>query len=219
MKTLICLFLLSVALISCDSIHSSWNGVHGNGELKTEERTVAAFTKVIVDGSMDVKLTAGNSTQTMDIRTDSNILPLIKTEVENGTLRISSEKSFSTKKGILVTIAVPMIEAVRVNGSGDVAVKNINSETFSVDVHGSSDMAFQGTAKNFNVDIYGSGDVNAVNLNSENSTIKINGSGDVDVTCTSSLTVNINGSGDVTYGGNPTNVKKVINGSGDCSKR
>ena len=67
-------------------------------------------------------------------------------------------------------------------------------------------------------EINGSGDINLFEFYAKNATVEINGSGDIELSVSDSLEAEINGSGDIKYKGNPVEVKRSVNGSGDIGR-
>ncbi|MCC7429294.1 DUF2807 domain-containing protein [bacterium] len=215
--------LLSLALpLLVFGCACSGNGknIRGNGVSKTETREVGNFTSIELDGSFDVHVTCQEK-QNLEISGDENILPLVKTEVRNNTLRVylDHEGSLSTTKKLELTISVENIEKINLSGSGDIFVDNLANEKFSVQIDGSGDVQLSGETDFFATEINGSGNVQAEKLASKNAEVEINGSGDVVVNVSEKIEAEINGSGDISYYGNPTSVSKNINGSGRISKQ
>ena len=79
------------------------SGIKGNGQIITEERQVPAFTKINIKNKIIVKYKQ-DSTLKLIVKTDSNLIKIVKTEVKNGTLNIYSSKDYSAKNKILIEI-------------------------------------------------------------------------------------------------------------------
>ncbi|MDG2425693.1 MAG: DUF2807 domain-containing protein [Flavobacteriales bacterium] len=111
---------------------------------------------------------------------------------------------------------------VRVNGSGDITIKDIEGvEVFEVIINGSGDVDFSGPISEANllsVTINGSGDVDARAVPSQRVKAGIFGSGDVQAHALERLDVEIYGSGDVDYLGDPLKVKATTEGSGSVQR-
>lgn len=223
------MILASCGMIDC---------VQGSGEVTSENRPVSPFENVTSAGSMDVVVTQG-STQSIRVEAEENIIPLIKTEIANGTLTISTKKGscFSTTKGVTVYVTMPTVKRLVVDGSGDFsgATKivssgldleingsgdmNLNVEgPVNTSIDGSGDVVLAGKAPKLAISVNGSGDVHADKLVTESASVDVDGSGDCILNVTRELTVSVNGSGDVTYRGNPPSVHTSIHGSGDVQK-
>ncbi|HPQ42332.1 MAG TPA: DUF2807 domain-containing protein, partial [bacterium] len=82
MKALIGLSSPAIFLMMILSIHAGWlgQGITGEGPVLDESRDVAAFSEIVLDGSIDARITAAD-TQSVMVRAQQNILPLIVTEV------------------------------------------------------------------------------------------------------------------------------------------
>jgi hypothetical protein len=192
-------------------------GVQGSGHLKSETRHVGSFSKVRVEGSIDVEAKIGSQTD-LKVSADDNLLSLIKTRVEGDTLIIRSEGSFSTNNRMVVQFSAPKIQAASVAGSGDVKVDGLRGGDFAASISGSGDISATGSAGAVSVSIAGSGDASLKGLQSSSATVSISGSGDASVNTSGPLSVVINGSGDVVYSGKPTSIAKKINGSGSVEQ-
>jgi hypothetical protein len=235
----LCGFAVVVAAAPAQA--GSWNSerVKGSGQVKTEARAVGHFNGVALALPGSVELRIGN-TESVTIETDDNLLPLIETVVENGTLKIRATRrnvNFDTRRMKFVvqakaveTLAVDgsgSINAdplrgskvmVAIGGSGSINVKSIDSESLSVNIGGSGDLKVGGgAAKRLTVSIAGSGDVDMGRLQSTDASVNIAGSGDATIAVRDQLKVIIAGSGDVNYYGDPR-VSTTVGGSGGANK-
>jgi hypothetical protein len=209
----------------------------GSGNIITGERKVSEFNKVHLKSSGNVFLTLGEK-QTMRIKTDDNILPLIETDVSGQKLTISHGKHYLRPTVFEVFITVNNLEEVAISGSGNVRGKNrFMAEAFYTEISGSGDMDLEvetgrleakisgsgsirlaGKAENYTVSISGSGEVKAFEVQAKNVSVKISGSGDCRVHASESLVAKISGSGDVYYKGRPQ-INTKISGSGSLISR
>ncbi|MBX7219340.1 MAG: DUF2807 domain-containing protein [Blastocatellia bacterium] len=192
--------------------------VKGNGIVKTETRSVPAFTAIDSEGSFDVVVECQKA-QNLVVEAEENILPLIETKVEDGTLHIDSKKSFSTRKGIKIVISVPDLNEVELSGSGNISVAEVKTDRFKVDVNGSGNVTVQGATKAADISLSGSGNINTSKLTSEQAQVDLSGSGNIKVFANQEIEGDISGSGNILYAGEPTNVRKHVRGSGDMRKQ
>ncbi|WP_158642779.1 head GIN domain-containing protein [Chitinophaga japonensis] len=234
---LLVLLVFSLFTASCDV--TGQNHVRGSGNVQKEERSVGAFTKLSVRGSMDVFLTQGPAKAAV-IEADDNILPLIELEKEGDELvvRLRRHTSINTRKAMKVYLTTPEIEGLYLAGSGNIKLENkfsnnremklkvsgsgnidgeLNAPQVDADISGSGDITLRGETKELDIDIAGSGDFKGSDLLSENADIKIAGSGDALVHASMTLDARIAGSGDVRYKGTPQVSSKVA-GSGSVKK-
>lgn len=203
----------AVALAAAPAFAWSWTSVKGSGHVVSETRTVQPFDRIGSSGSADVIVTVG-SPQSVTVKADDNVVPLIETIVENGRLKIESKGSYDSDSGVTVTITVPSLKGAALSGSGDISVTGVEGASFDAALSGSGDITVVGKAEKVSVSVAGSGDVHLYQLASRRAEVSIAGSGDVEVNAADALSASIAGSGDVTYRGRPA-VKRSVAGSGD----
>lgn len=223
-KSILCLLaliLLAVPSISADNFFD-WvtgrNCIEGSGDLATEQRDVDEFTRIELKGCVDVFVTVGEARK-VTLTFDDNLLDLIKTDVRGKTLKITTEKSYSSRRSCKVEISVPKLEEVRVTGSGDVEIYSLSGDYFEFTVSGSGDMRAEGEIDELDIRVSGSGDVDTRDLVAKEASVKISGSGDVKVYATEGFYGRVSGSGDIDVYGNPENMSRHVSGSGDIRKR
>ncbi|AKU21734.1 DUF2807 domain-containing protein [Massilia sp. MB5] len=212
--------------------------VQGSGKIVKQSREPGHFSGVGLGIGGNVEVRVGNS-ESVTIETDENILPLIETVVENGTLKIRPMKkdtSFDTRN-LRIVVQARALEKVSVGGSGNVEVNGMRGERLQFDVGGSGNINVRGlegasvavslggsgslkasgTAENLNVSIGGSGKVALGQLQARNVVVSIGGSGEATVWAKESLNTSVAGSGDVSYYGDPR-VNKNVTGSGSVRR-
>jgi hypothetical protein len=193
-------------------------GIRGSGVVKTESRTVGEFERIVVEGSTDVSVRAGEA-QSVTASGDDNLVGFITTEVREGALFVGMKSgSYSPHTHMHVSVAVPALESVQVRGSADVDVEGLAGESFEVGIQGSGDVKASGKVGRVEASVSGSGDMKLDGLEAREARVSVSGSGDVEVWAADSLVVSIAGSGDVTYRGDPK-LTKSIAGSGDLRRR
>jgi hypothetical protein len=212
-KSALFIVLIAVAVLGS----TAWGEqVTGSGVSKTEQRDVADFHAIHINGSPNVKVVMGPE-RSVSVTTDDNVLPVIETNVEDGTLVIGAKQNFNTHLGVTVQVTVPTLDAVAIHGSGDVDVKDLKAEKFKAEIQGSGDISVAGSADEVDVEIQGSGDVKLGNLEAKRAAVEVQGSGDSTVKVSEELTVHLAGSGDVKYIGDPK-VTKTGDASGNVKK-
>ena len=209
----------------------------GSGNIITEKREVSEFNSVHLKGSGNVVLTQGEQ-QSLLIKTDDNIMPLIETDVSGNKLTISHGNHHLRPTSFEVYITLENLEGVRISGSGDIIGKGrFVTDTLFTEISGSGDMDLEvetglletkisgsgsihlsGKAEDYTVSISGSGKINAFDVDAKHVSVKISGSGDCRVSATESLDAKISGSGDVYYRGRPQ-INAKISGSGSLKSR
>lgn len=206
---------------------------------KKETRNTGAFSSIEFRIHGKLYLTQG-SPQKVEVEASKDVLSMIKTDVEGGTLEIevtSKMRNFKSDEEIIVYVTAEKIENINVTGSGDViAQTKIKSEMLALKVSGSGSlqaeievannleahlsgsgkMELKGTCKNIDSHVSGSGKVKLDATIVENANFNISGSGKIEATGTaSSVKTSISGSGKVLAADLETNSCDVrLSGSG-----
>jgi len=222
--------LLAAFLTSCNDC------MEGNGKMATRTAKFSEITAVKLSLSADVKL-VNDSSGTVKIEGESNIIEAIVLEQTGTKLNITSDGCFSSRKPITITIPMQLVTDLQINGSGsiigsaqlaasdlelgingsgdiniDVRATNVKSR-----INGSGNIILKGSAQRHKIDVNGSGDLEAAGFPTGNVAITVNGSGDCKVLATTALAIKIRGSGSVYYGGSP-DISSDIKGSGTLQK-
>jgi hypothetical protein len=207
------------------------------GPVKTETRTVPNFHGVELDMSGDVEIKRADQ-YSLTVHAQESVLPKIKTEVENGILRLYVDGMMWSSSDIRFEISGPNLDAFQLDGSGTINVlDSLQGERLSFEVSGSGDMIatsldasrvesrisgsgtvrLAGAARDVSVVVDGSGDVVAQDLRVENLEVDISGSGSVRCGVDRRIGGTISGSGGVYYTGSPS-VEVNVTGSGEVEK-
>src|SRR5204862_1839680 len=79
-----------------------WVGIRGNRQIKTEERTIAAFTEIDAGGAFIIEWESGSPA--LRITTDENLLSYVESDVSGDTLRLRTHEQIWPTHGIKVVI-------------------------------------------------------------------------------------------------------------------
>lgn len=189
------------------------NGKKGNGKLSSEKRIISNFNAIKVTGSMDV-IYQKSSISELTVEADSNLLDNIETVIKGKTLHIKSNGGFSTNNRITIKCSSPSIEHVKISGSGDVVLQNIEEPELILQISGSGDIEVDGVCDDLTASVSGSGDIDAEELIAQHVVVNVAGSGDVIVTAKQSVVASVAGSGDIKVKGKPQQQQVSERGSG-----
>jgi hypothetical protein len=227
------LFLL--ASLQCRS--QAKDVIHGEGNVVTQEISLASLRGIELRFSGDVVLTQG-SAQKIVLEGQQNILDNISRRVKNGIWDISYEKDVRNAKDVTVHITLPSLDKLNLSGSGSIhssskftglekleinlagsggITLDLAAVETDIDLAGSGNINLSGSSARLDISIAGSGNVEAGDLSSENCEVRIIGSGDATVNVSKELAVNITGSGDVHYSGTASTDTRIT-GSGEVTK-
>lgn len=240
MKSNVFLSLFLVPFFLTAAYCQKATSISGTGPVVKQSREASGFTKVSHNISGNVYITAGSGFK-VEVEGQENILGILETKVESGTLKIQFKPNTSINdiKTLNVYVTAPSYEALNLNGSGDMVAENaLKGNSLSLNLSGSGNLKVSsvsysdvsaaisgsgnltvggGTADKVSLSVTGSGDLKADDLKGNVSEAKIVGSGDITCSANNSLSASIVGSGDIRYKGSPqVNVK--ISGSGEVSK-
>lgn len=143
----------------------------------------------------------GNET-ILTITTDQNILPCIKTKIENGVLKIFTENDCNIYPSQLVIRGTsPELKQASISGGWNFYLDSpFKSEEFTATVTGGGDMYFENQAviSSCNIRITGGGDMKASSLSCDYLKAKVSGGGDLDLTGEADHgNIQISGGGDI----------------------
>lgn len=191
-------------------------GIRGNGRIKTEERSIAAFAALDIGGAFEIEWRSG--APALRITTDENLLPYIENNVSDDTLRLRTREHVWPTRGIKVVISSPTRTGGRIRGAVKLTVKQLSGPTFALESQGASEVSLDGSIDRLLVDMTGASQLTADGLQAKTAEISTTGAGDADVAVTDTLKVVITGAGKVTYSGNPK-VTKQVTGAGTIRRR
>lgn len=236
MKTFKSLFTL--ILISTIGFYSS---VYAGNSDKTETRNLSNYHAVKVSAGIDLYLKMGD-TEEVKVVAEDDIIDDLKTEVENGTLKIYMKKSnwnwggFSKTRKVYVT--VKELDEIHASSGSDVKSENtlkgesldvkassgsdvsldVVYKNFSLDTSSGSDAKVSGKTKTFEAEASSGSDINAKELESVICKVKVSSGSDASVNVSDELYARASSGADVYYYGNPQ-VKDIDESSGGDVKR
>jgi hypothetical protein len=229
--------LLPIMLLALLTHCNTGNVVVGTGPVEERVLEIPPFDAITVRGAMDVRLTRSNE-QAVKVEAQGNLIDLLSTDVTDGTWTISAKENYTTRKRFVLHIALPRITGITIQGSGDVEgpdvfevdhldleVKGsgdlkigVQAQSIAARIKGSGDMELRGNCGSLSASVQGSGDLDAGSLTCVEVNALVQGSGDITVHATDQLTARVQGSGDIRYKGDPAQVEKQVNGSGDIKR-
>lgn len=192
-------------------------GIRGNGQIKTEERSVTIFTNLDASGAFRIEWETG--VPSLRITTDANLLPYVESAVSGEILRLRTREHLWPTNGIKVVISSPTRAGGKMRGAVKLTVNQLSGSTFALQSEGASEVTLDGSVDRLLVDMTGASQLAADRLQTKTAEISTTGAGDADVAVTDTLKVAITGAGKVTYSGNPATIKKKITGAGSVRRK
>jgi len=209
-----------------------------------EQRQVENFTAIEVSGSMQVYLAQGSENALAVSAGHVKYNSKIKTEVKNGTLRISVDGGVWngmgwTDRKLTAYVTVKELKKIDISGASVIAISetfsadvlkidvsgaseikgNLALSTLNIDISGASVVRFTGKVANALISASGASRFNSYNLVSEMCKADASGAASIQLTATSALSANASGGANIYYKGNPTTINVHSSAGASIKKR
>lgn len=205
------------------------SAVQAQGSSKTFP--LDGFSAIALKGSSNLKVVQG-STFSVTAHGEEKDLTYARAEVDNdGNLSLWVETDSKSLFGVVTVssepeiefrVTLPVVNAIRVTGSGDALADTLESEKLDLRVTGSGLIKVEKVAAEaLNTGVTGSGDLILGTVLAVHGAAGITGSGDIrmDNFIGEDFTAQIKGSGDMAIGGKVANLNITVMGSGDFMGR
>ena len=231
--------LAMLLLSSCTiSVKNTGEAIEA-GEITKETRQLAEFNKILTNGAMDIEFISSDSTY-IELEAGKNILPHIKTEVYNNTLKIQLDNNGGTpfisadkrtihfqgnngnngQNNFKVKIYAPSLEEYKAGGAITFKSDSITSDNFTIRLAGACDADIKSLkCKNVKIETAGSSDLGLKIKNAENTELNTAGHSDVNITFDNCnrASINVAGSSDITLKGTLNILDKHLAGAMDLN--
>ena len=235
-KSILFLFI-SAVLTSCNI--GMLNGVKGNGNVITKNRKVSEDFKTIkVSTGWDVYITQGDKNE-VGVEADENLHDIIITNIENGALKIYSDKGIWGATANKIHVTVKDLQTLAATSGSNVFSENeISTSNFSVSVTSGADVNVKVNAENVQTNATSGADlrisgksinhtskatsgasINAYDLISENVNAGATSGADINVYASEKINASATSAGDIDYKGNPKTTKKSSTSGGSVSQK
>ncbi len=212
-------------------------------DANAEARNVKGFHAIEVSGGIDLYLSSGDEAVAVSA-SDREIRDRIKTEVENGVLKIyydwkkgMSLKTF--KNSMKAYVSYKTLEKLTASGGCDVNIEDaiksekfalslsggsdikgrINGGSFVINVSGGSDADLSGAVIDLKIQASGGSDFSGNDLAAENCVIYASGGSDVEIMVNKEFYAEASGGSDVLWKGKATVKGSKASGAGKVSHR
>jgi putative autotransporter adhesin-like protein len=214
--------------------------IRGNGNIRSEDRTVGSFKNVDVSGAAKVYVSQGDQ-HSVKVEADDNLLPFIEVAQQDDKIIVREKPGYNLKPtgDILVYVTSPVynkIEAsgacdiigqgkitnpedfeLHVSGAGDINME-VDAPQLTAEVSGSGNINLKGQTKDVDLQLTGAGHAHCYDLLAENTKVDITGAGSAEVYASVKLDADVSGAGSVSYKGNAGTVNQKVSGAGSVKK-
>jgi len=229
---IIAAFGLSVLTSSCHI-----GCVKGSGKAISENRIINKFSKIDISGGFKINIKQ-DSSLTLNVTADDNLLKYIRTQVNGNKLRIYTRKNFCNNAPIVINLGVGQLEEIKASGAVELASQSrINTRNLKLDFSGASkidmdlsaadvktsargatEIKLKGQAASHSVDIAGVGKLSALDFVVGNYKVNTSGSGHCQVNVLKSLITNTSGVSNIEYRGSPSTIETHKSGTSNIKK-
>lgn len=202
-----------------------------------------SFSSIKITGGIDLFLSEGGEEAVAVSASEEKYRDAIKTEINNGQLRIyfEGEKAWANwkNKNLRVYVAYKKLEKLEATGACDVQVSGIISSpslhlNFSgasdfkgavvvtdlkIDLSGASDVTIKGTAVKVDISSSGASDVKGYDLTTDYCTAKASGASDINITVNKEITAHASGASDIKYKGDAVIKEQHSGGASSVEKK
>jgi Putative auto-transporter adhesin, head GIN domain len=224
------------------TINGGGNMVRGSGRVVQESRPIQGVRAIEVSGSGRLEYVL-DVAESLTVEAEDNILPLLSSEVRDGTLVLGPKPntSMTTNKGVTYRVALPQaLESLKMWGSTSARISELkgggkttftlqesskaivasfDGDSVEADLHGSSQLTIEsGQARDQIVKVFDSSTYTADGFKTPSGTITASNSGSAVVNVTGALNATAVNSGSVRYAGSPT-VSRQVKDSGKVEPR
>ncbi|WP_397446318.1 head GIN domain-containing protein [Polaribacter sp. R77954] len=236
-KKILSILFLATLLSACNV--NMFNRINGNKNVVTENRKVNEdFSKIKVSTGLDLYITQG-STSKIIVEADENLQEIIKTEINDGVLKIYSEKNIWRAKSRKVYVTLETLEAVTATSGSDVYTKEIikvndidlkatsgadiritlDANAVTSSATSGSDIEISGITNNHVSSATSGASIDAYELRSKNVTVNVSSGADINVYASESISAKASSGGDIDFKGSPKQVNKKSSSGGSISAK
>lgn len=236
-KKLLALLFVSVLMSSCNV--NMFNRVNGNRNVVTADRSTSQkFTKIKVSTGLDLYLSQGTKNK-VTLEADENLHDIIITEVNDGVLKIYSEKNIWQAKARKVYVTVKNLEGLTATSGSDVYTEDVlkvetikvsatsgadirialDADTVETSATSGSDIRISGTANNHTSRANSGASIEAYKLISKNATVNVSSGADINIYASESINAKASSGGDIDFKGNSREINKKSSSGGSVSAK
>jgi len=211
--------------------------IKGNGNVVEETRDLVDFNKISVSRGMNVYITQGVSTKVL-VKADENLLKIIETYVEDGTLKVTCTKGIRNATSNKVYVTVSDIKLIKsTSGSNVFSEDSLKTENLEVkstagsNVHltliagdlsisavAGSNIFLDGTAKSVTIKANSGSNIKAGDLMAENCDAKVSSGANIWIKVQNGLTAKASSGGNLFYSGEPNPLRMTKSSGGNVIK-
>ena len=218
------LFSLVILVFASGCREIAGRRIRGSGHIITENRNETGFNNIDVSGAIDVYIRQ-DSTTSVKVEADDNILEYIEVHTNGSTLEIYTEGNIRLRPShkIKVYVSNPGYKDLQISGASSIHSENeitspdalhvdlsgssvgtleVNAPKVSVDLTGASNANIKGKTKDFEGDASGASEIRGFDLLTENADVDASGASNIEIYASVKIAGHASGASSVNYKGN-----------------
>jgi hypothetical protein len=208
--------LFLIAASGCGGIDFVGHGIKGSGVVAAEDRPISGYSKIDVSGVAKLEWQPGKVH--LRVSAEDNLLPHLKTEVVDGTLKIYFDESVRPTKDVVVEATGVSLDGFTGSGATNSTLKNILSKQFALAVNGASQCTISGQVKTLSAECKGASSLHGDQLEAGSAKVAAQGSAKADLRAKELQSVEASGASHVSVSDvNGESVKLDIDGASRCT--
>lgn len=232
------LMAMPLLIASCDEIGGK--RVHGDGNVKTDDRSVSSFKTIELKVAADVYIAEGDHAG-VKVEGDDNLLQYVEVEQHGDGVVVRQRPGFNleSNSGLKIYITTPLIDKIEASCACNIESQSKITSPDGLEVHfsgagnihldvdaphvdarlsGAGNIYLKGQTKDVKLNLSGAGNAHCYDLLAENTDVSISGFGSAEVYASVKLSASVSGAGNVDYKGNATDVEQHVSGAGGVHK-
>ena len=220
----IALFSLVILVFASSCREMAGRRIRGSGHVITENRSESGFNIIDISGAIDVYVRQDSSTS-VKVEADDNILEYIEVHTNGSTLEIYTEANIRLKPSnkIKVYVTNPEYKGFQVSGASSIHSENeitspdvlhvdlngasegkleLNAPKVSVNLTGASNANIRGKTKDFEGGASGASEIRGFDLLTENADVDASGASSIEIYASVKIAGQASGASSINYKGN-----------------
>jgi len=213
-------------------------GTKGSGNVIKEIREVSLFHGIDAGGAFKITVKKGD-VQSLEIESDDNLMPLIKSKVKDGILELYTKGSISNSSKFNVYIVTSHLDDIDISGACTMESKDrfdeqnmeieasgaselefkIKTNRLELDASGASHVYLNGFANSADMEVSGASSVKAYELEINKVEVDCSGAANTYINVKESLNGEASGASNISYKGNPKVVNIETSGAGSVKRK
>lgn len=157
MKKIVVTLIIACTLFSC---HDFENQKRGNGNVTSRSREVSGnFTKIVVGQGIDVEIEQTDS-YAIEVEADSNLLEHIKTTIDAGVLKISTDVNIQNAEKLVVKVKLKQLNEIETTSSSSVeSVNTFKGKNLRIAASSASNVDIEAEYENMHLESTSTGEI------------------------------------------------------------